>query len=51
MVGGIIKIYGDDFNPKEQIANSAEKGKIYQGDELVWEDGEFIGGLKWNIKK
>ncbi len=45
MSGGKIKIYGNNFNPKEQISKYAKKGEIYRKDELVWKDGEFMGGI------
>ena len=46
MKSGKIKICGDNFNPKEQISEYAERGEIYHNDELVWKDGEFIGEEK-----
>ena len=51
MTGGKIKIYGDNFDPRKQISEFAQKGEIYHKDKLVWKDGKLVNSLRGKMKK
>ncbi|MCK4428903.1 MAG: hypothetical protein KAU95_00900, partial [Candidatus Aenigmarchaeota archaeon] len=50
MKGGKIRIYGDNFDPKSQISEHAEGGKIYHKGIVIYKDNTYMGEKKWKRK-